>query len=31
VSNFLISYLERNDEEAKNYLEEAAKLRRSLG
>ena len=31
VSNFLISYMERNDEEAKDYLEEAAKLRRSLG
>jgi phosphoenolpyruvate carboxylase len=31
VSNFLISYLEGDDEEAKNYLEEAAKLRRSLG
>lgn len=31
VSNFLISFLERNDEEAKDYLREAAKLRRSLG
>ena len=31
VSNFLISYIERNDEEAKDYLEEAARLRRSLG
>jgi len=31
VNNFLISYIERNDEEAKGYLEEAAKLRRCLG
>jgi len=31
VSNFLISYMERNDEEAKDYLEEAARLRKSLG
>ncbi len=31
VSNFLISYMERNDEEAQDYLEEAARLRRSLG
>jgi phosphoenolpyruvate carboxylase len=31
TSNFLISYMERNDEEAKDYLEEAAQLRRSLG
>jgi phosphoenolpyruvate carboxylase len=31
VNNFLISFLERNDEEAKDYLREAAKLRRSLG
>jgi len=31
VSNFLISYLERNNEEAKDCLEEAAKLRKSLG
>jgi phosphoenolpyruvate carboxylase len=31
VSNFLISYMERNNEEAKYYLEEAAKLRKSLG
>jgi phosphoenolpyruvate carboxylase len=31
VSNFLISYLERDDQNAKDYLEEAAKLRKSLG
>ena len=31
VSNFLISYMERNDEEAKDYLEEAAKIRKSHG
>ena len=31
VSNFLIAYMERNDREAKSCLEEAAKLRRSLG
>jgi phosphoenolpyruvate carboxylase len=31
VSNFLISYMERDDEEAKDHLEEAARLRRSLG
>jgi phosphoenolpyruvate carboxylase len=31
VSNFLISYIEREDEEAKGYLEEAARLRRCLG
>jgi phosphoenolpyruvate carboxylase len=31
VSNFLISYMERNNEEAKDHLEEAARLRRSLG
>lgn len=31
VSNFLIAYMEKNDSEAKVCLEEAAKLRRSLG
>jgi phosphoenolpyruvate carboxylase len=31
VSNFLISYLEHDDLNAKDYLEEAAKLRKSLG
>jgi phosphoenolpyruvate carboxylase len=31
VSNFLISYLEREDEEAKRYLEEAARMRKCLG
>ena len=31
VSNFLISYLEHDDQNAKDYLEEAAKLRKSLG
>jgi hypothetical protein len=31
VSNFLISYMERDDEEAKRYLEEAAKIRKCLG
>lgn len=31
VSNFLISYMERDDESAKDYLEEAARLRKSLG
>jgi phosphoenolpyruvate carboxylase len=31
VSNFLISYIERDDQNAKDYLEEAAKLRKSLG
>jgi phosphoenolpyruvate carboxylase len=31
VGNFLISYIERDDEEAKQYLVEAAKLRKCLG
>jgi phosphoenolpyruvate carboxylase len=31
VSNFLISYIERDDEEAKGYLEEAARIRKCLG
>ncbi|MCW4034394.1 MAG: phosphoenolpyruvate carboxylase, partial [Candidatus Bathyarchaeota archaeon] len=31
VSNFLISYMEQNNKEAQDYLEEAAKLRQSLG
>jgi len=31
VSNFLISYLERDDEEAKGHLEDAAKIRKCLG
>jgi phosphoenolpyruvate carboxylase len=31
VSNFLISYIEQIDESAKEYLEEAAQLRKSLG
>ncbi|MCJ7721000.1 phosphoenolpyruvate carboxylase, partial [Candidatus Bathyarchaeota archaeon] len=31
VSNFLIAYMERDDEGAKDYLEEAARLRKSLG
>jgi len=31
VGNFLISYIERNDEEAKGYLEDAAKIRKCLG
>ena len=31
VSNFLISYLEQDDQSAKDYLEEAAQLRKSLG
>ena len=31
VSNFLISYMEQNNKEAQDYLEEAAKLRHSLG
>ena len=31
VSNFFISYMERDDEEAKRYLEEAARLRKCLG
>jgi len=31
VGNFFISYMERDDEEAKGYLEEAARLRRCLG
>jgi len=31
VSNFLISYMERDDEEAKGYLEEAARIRKCLG
>jgi phosphoenolpyruvate carboxylase len=31
VSNFLISYLEGEDEEAKGYLKEAARIRKCLG
>ncbi|MCJ7714385.1 phosphoenolpyruvate carboxylase [Candidatus Bathyarchaeota archaeon] len=31
VSNFLISYIEQNHEKAKEHLEEAARLRKSLG
>jgi phosphoenolpyruvate carboxylase len=31
VSNFLISYMEQADDSAKEYLEEAAQLRKSLG
>ena len=31
VNNFLICYLERQDNEAKYYIKEAAQLRRSLG
>jgi phosphoenolpyruvate carboxylase len=31
VSNFLISYIEHNDQDAKDYLEESAQLRQSLG
>ena len=31
VNNFIICYLERQDEEAKHYIKEAAQLRRSLG
>jgi phosphoenolpyruvate carboxylase len=31
VGNFFISYMERDDEEARGYLEEAAWLRRCLG
>jgi phosphoenolpyruvate carboxylase len=31
VNNFLICYLERQDDEARYYLREAAQLRRSLG
>lgn len=31
VSNFLISYIERDDEESKRYLEEAAMIRNCLG
>jgi len=31
VSNFLISYMERDDMEAKGYLEEAARIRKCLG
>ena len=31
VSNFLIAYMEQNNEEAKDYLQEAARLRKSLG
>jgi phosphoenolpyruvate carboxylase len=31
ISNFLISYMERDDEEAKDHLEEAARQRKSLG
>ena len=31
VSNFLISYMEKDDQSAKDYLEEAAQLRKSLG
>ena len=31
VSNFLISYIERDDEEAKRHLEEAARIRKCLG
>lgn len=31
VSNFLIAYMEQDDQSAKDYLEESARLRRSLG
>ena len=31
VNNFLISYIEQNHEKAKEHLEEAARLRKSLG
>ncbi|PVX25376.1 MAG: phosphoenolpyruvate carboxylase [Candidatus Bathyarchaeum sp.] len=31
VSNFLISYMEQDDQNAKSYLEQAAQLRKSLG
>jgi phosphoenolpyruvate carboxylase len=31
VNNFLIAYMQRDDEGAKDYLEEAARLRKSLG
>ncbi|MCW4016406.1 MAG: phosphoenolpyruvate carboxylase [Candidatus Bathyarchaeota archaeon] len=31
VSNFLIAYMEQDDQSAKDYLEQAAQLRRSLG
>ena len=31
ISNFLIYYMEQNNEKAKDYLEEAARLRKSLG
>jgi len=31
INNFLIAYLERNHEVTKNYLEDAGKLRHSLG
>jgi len=31
VGNFLISYIEREDEKAKEYLTEAARIRKFLG
>ena len=31
VNNFLISYIEQDDEEAKGYLEEAARIRKCIG
>ncbi|MCS7120808.1 MAG: phosphoenolpyruvate carboxylase [Nitrososphaerota archaeon] len=31
INNFLISYIEQNDEEAKRYFEEAAKIRKCIG
>jgi len=31
INNFLICYLDRNEEEAKTYMEQAAKIRKCLG